>query len=416
VPQQDTSGDTMHVAERREAKQQQKRGWAASAAGRQRDRGRDAARKQGKLGLGDWGDDDDDDDEALPGAAGAAGERPPARSAAEREAAGRRAAEARDERLEALAEAVAEVARRNRLAGIAAGAAESEAAARAAAKTARKRELRRARKEAAPAPAPPAVAAEPPPDLPVTGAGAEATAVGGGGAGERLGAALEGQALHLGVLLAATLAALALGPDAGAEPELAANYTRCIAATWVHQLGVTLAWRAELHWPGGVTALCRGRRGAAQRLSGLLDTTTFGVALRAFAAVALADGGSWFEPGPAALLVAAHLGFVAVCALGATLWQLGPSAVSGADHFVAPGGPPPTLCRDGVFALCRHPLFFLGLLLPWAAAVAKGSATALALAGFVHAAALGFLYGTEVPDMRRLYGVDWHCQQRPKAA
>ena len=54
-----------------------------------------------------------------------------------------------------------------------------------------------------------------------------------------------------------------------------------------------------------------------------------------------------------------------------------------------------------MFALCQHPLFFLGLLLPWAAAVAKGSAAALALAGFVHAAALGFLYGTEVWRARK---------------
>ena len=43
------------------------------------------------------------------------------------------------------------------------------------------------------------------------------------------------------------------------------------------------------------------------------------------------------------------------------------------------------------------------VLLLWAVALACGSGAALLLVVYVHAAALAFLFGTEVPDMRRIY-------------
>ena len=219
-------------------------------------------------------------------------------------------------------------------------------------------------------------------------------------------AALEGQLLHLGVLLPGALASLWLA--GGTDDEAVARaYQRCVLATVVHQIGATLLWRAELHGGGLITSLCRGNRWLAARLTALFDTSSFGVALRSFVSVALADRHSLFVPGWAALLLAGLLAAVAVYALASALLLLGPMAISGSDHFlIAPGDRPPALARRHAYALCDHPLFYLGLLLLWAVGLACGSGAALRLATFVHAAALAFLFGTEVPDMRRIYGID----------
>ena len=214
--------------------------------------------------------------------------------------------------------------------------------------------------------------------------------------------ALEGQLLHLGVLVPGAAVALWCAPAAEA---VAPPYTRCVVATVLHQCGATLLWRAELHGGSRVTLLCRGNRYVAARLTALFDTTSFGMALRAFVSVALADRNSLFTPGWGHLLVAGLLGALATYALGSALLLLGPMAISGSDHFLAPGAEPgPKLVRAGAYGLCDHPLFFVGLLLLWAVAIACGSQVALALALFLHAAALAFLFGTEVPDMRRIYG------------
>lgn len=218
-----------------------------------------------------------------------------------------------------------------------------------------------------------------------------------------LAAALEGQLLHLGVLLPGALASLWHLADAGDEA-VAHACRRCVSATVVHQLGATLLWRAELHGGGVVTSLCGGNRWVAARLTALFDTSSFGVALRSFVSVALTDRHSAFEPGWSILLVAGLLAALAVYALASALLLLGPMAISGSDHFlVVPSDRPPTLVRSHAYALCDHPLFYLGLLLLWAVALACGSSAALLLAAFMHAAALAFLFGTEVPDMRRIY-------------
>ena len=153
----------------------------------------------------------------------------------------------------------------------------------------------------------------------------------------------------------------------------------------------------------------------AARLTAFFDTTTFSTALRAFVSVALADPQTLFTPTWPFLLLAALLGTVAVYALGSTLILLGPMAISGSDHFIAPGAAPPPLVTRGVFQFCDHPLFYVGLLLLWAVGpLACGSAAALRLVVFVHVTALGFLHGTEIPDMRRIYGPDLHAARTRK--
>jgi protein-S-isoprenylcysteine O-methyltransferase Ste14 len=99
------------------------------------------------------------------------------------------------------------------------------------------------------------------------------------------------------------------------------------------------------------------------------------------------------------------LGCVAVYALGSVVFLLGPSRISGADHFALPGTNPPPLVNGGAYRICHHPQFYLAMLLFWAIALACGSWCALVLAAFMHVSALGFLFGTELPDMRRIYAV-----------
>ena len=213
--------------------------------------------------------------------------------------------------------------------------------------------------------------------------------------------ALEGQLLHLGVLVPGAAAALWLAESY--DEAVASPCRRCVWATVVHQLGATLLWRAELHGGSRITRLCRGNRYIAARLTALFDTSSCSTALRAFVSVAWADRHSLFTPGWACLAVAGLLASVAVYALASALLLLGPMAISGSDHFIEPGAEPPPLVRTRAFAQCEHPLFYLGLLLLWAVALTCGSGAALLLVVYVHAAALAFLFGTEVPDMRRIY-------------
>ena len=225
-------------------------------------------------------------------------------------------------------------------------------------------------------------------------------------------ALLRGQLLHVGVLLPAALTALYVGP--AAEPDsssshddvptaaavLASSFQWCVISTVVHQLGMTAAWRLELY-ASTLTRLCRGRRAVALRLTACFDTTTFGLAMRYFVA---ATKDHCFEPGLPGKAFAALLAVVAVAALVSSLLLLGPSAISGADHFTAPGSPPPQLERRGIYAVCAHPLFYLGMLLFWAGALFRGSCNGLVLAAFMHVSALAFLHGTEIPDMCVIYG------------
>ena len=211
----------------------------------------------------------------------------------------------------------------------------------------------------------------------------------------------DGQALHLGVVLLATASALRVAP-----PEHHAAYESfrwCVTMNVVHQLGITLLWRAELHGGHAVTRACCGHRWLSLRLTACFDTSTFGMVLRSFVSVATNDGGSLYTPGLAHLAIAGCAATVAVYALGSALLLLGPSRISGADHFLAPGCSPPPLCRRGAYAACDHPLFYLGLLLFWAIALASGSSLAFALACFLHCSALAFLFGTEIPDMTTIY-------------
>lgn len=225
--------------------------------------------------------------------------------------------------------------------------------------------------------------------------------------------ALEGQALHLGLLLPGALLSLWIADGAVGDEVVAGACRRCVLATVVHQVGATLLWRAELHGGGLVTSVCRGNRWFAARLTAFFDTSSFGVALRSFVSVALADKHSIFVPNWVTLLFAGFLAAVAAYALVSALLFLGPMGISGSDHFlIAPGERPPPLVRSQAYALCDHPLFYLGLLLLWAVALACGSGVALWLAAFLHAAALAFLFGTEIPDMRYIYG-DGKSDDRP---
>ena len=154
-----------------------------------------------------------------------------------------------------------------------------------------------------------------------------------------------------------------------------------------------------------LTRLCYGNRWLSLRLTALFDTTTFGMALRTFVRVSVSDRGSMYSPEAIHFAIAVCVGAVALYALVSALVFLGPSKISGEDHFVPPGSAPPPLCRSGAYALCDHPLFYLGLLLFWAISLAQGSYLAFVLAGFLHISALAFLFGTEIPDMQTIYGL-----------
>ena len=104
-------------------------------------------------------------------------------------------------------------------------------------------------------------------------------------------------------------------------------------------------------------------------------------------------------------LLAALLAAAAAYGIGSALLLLGPGGISGRDHFYPEEHKRRGLCRDrGAYAWVAHPLFYLGMLLPWAAAVWRRSEAGLALALAMHGSALAFLGCIELPDIAAIYG------------
>lgn len=255
--------------ERQEAKRATKLGWADSAATRSRERGKQAVRKASRQGdIAAWGSDDEGDGFGA-GAADAAAE--DTRTPEEREVARVAREAAKQQRLgqQATATAAAELAAQRQQAED-----QQREAARAAArdaKTERKRLQRRsskaeaieskardaAQKLAAVAAQGAAAATAAAADAAAADAAAAAVAEVPPPCASSWSDALEGQQLHLGILLPGAALALWCAPT---TEVVAAPYTRCVYATVVHQLGATLLWRLELHANGTITRLCRGNR------------------------------------------------------------------------------------------------------------------------------------------------------------
>ena len=59
--------------------------------------------------------------------------------------------------------------------------------------------------------------------------------------------------------------------------------------------------------------------------------------------------------------------------------------------------------RGGAYTYVDHPIYYLGMMINWGVAILTASDTCLLMPLTAHVSALGFLYGTEIPDIRFIY-------------
>jgi len=84
-------------------------------------------------------------------------------------------------------------------------------------------------------------------------------------------------------------------------------------------------------------------------------------------------------------------------------WHFGFTRAVGGDHFYESFRDKP-LVSKGIFRYFRNPMYIFGLLVIWIPAIYFHSFAALISAMFCHAYIWVHYFGTERPDMRRIYG------------
>jgi protein-S-isoprenylcysteine O-methyltransferase Ste14 len=121
--------------------------------------------------------------------------------------------------------------------------------------------------------------------------------------------------------------------------------------------------------------------------------------------LAVLDSGTMYTMSSLSVCVGLCLVSIGICTIVSAVYHVGPKALAGADHFYpAEYRQEEKLVTKGVYEYMSHPLYKLGMLLEWGVAVAAGSRLCLILALSAHVSALSFMYGTEIPDMRVIYG------------
>lgn len=233
----------------------------------------------------------------------------------------------------------------------------------------------------------------------------------------------QGQALHLGGLVVSTGLVTAIKlymldkregssflPTAHNNDAEIINmlFYSILAIRVAHHVVMTCIWRVQLHAPDSslsLSALC-GSRKRGLIVAEIIDVGYVFLAGNALLVVAALDRGSLHQISTWSVMVGGVLCFIGVCTIVSAVLEVGPKGLAGADHFYAAEHRARQPITRGVYGLLAHPLYTTGPLLEWGVAVTAGSWVCLLLAASAHLAALGFLYGTEIPDMRTIYGED----------
>lgn len=214
----------------------------------------------------------------------------------------------------------------------------------------------------------------------------------------------EGQALHwVGlVLLLVPVTALA-GHKSVRTGELAGLSSLtllalALASAIIHQLYVWLCWRLELHWRSMTrTFPKRGFRIYQTVFMMLMLSRLVSIGL-----LAVANQGTLGAPLALRLPLAALLAAPALYCFYSVVRYFGLDRAAGRDHF-DPAAQHWPMVNKGIFRYTANGMYIYGLMILWLPGLLLNSAAALLAAGFQHAYIWLHYYGTEVPDMQRIY-------------
>lgn len=214
-----------------------------------------------------------------------------------------------------------------------------------------------------------------------------------------------GQGLHLACLSILLVALYAASHLPGFRDGSFLGLSTCVwaglaaANAIVHQVYVWLCWRLELD---------------GQRLTRLFGARAFRLYQIGFAVLILlrpllAFALGWSNRGT--LPIAPWLGYLIAAAMFVPAVYLMYSVrryfsferAFGIDHFDVSYRDLP-LVRKGIFAWTPNAMYVFGFFILWVPAFAFQSVAALVLAGFSHLYIWVHFYGTEKPDMERIYG------------
>jgi protein-S-isoprenylcysteine O-methyltransferase Ste14 len=227
----------------------------------------------------------------------------------------------------------------------------------------------------------------------------------------------EGQLLHLGGLTASSLLALFLHSVTPSSPP---HHSPTLSLTHslfysiltlraLHHTIITCIWRLQLHSPHSLTSLLHSKSNALIATT-LIDVGYIALAGSGFITVALLDSESLYTMTHTSSVIGVILSSVGIWTILSAVCYIGPKGLAGADHFypeeyrVSKGVS--KLVSKGVYKYMSHPLYKIGMLLEWGVAVMAGSWLCFVLALSAHLSALSFMWGTEIPDMRHIYGDD----------
>jgi len=172
-----------------------------------------------------------------------------------------------------------------------------------------------------------------------------------------------------------------------------------IAGAILHQIYVWFCWRTQLHY-SLITRLFKHR--------GFFYYSLFFyifLFLRLVLVIALAISNEGSLPGSQMLLngIAIVLAVPTLYLAYSVARYFGLKRAAGVDHF-DPSYRREPLVRQGIFRFTGNGMYIFGLLVLWLPGLLWASSAALLAALFNHLYIWAHYYGTEKPDMKRIYG------------
>lgn len=219
----------------------------------------------------------------------------------------------------------------------------------------------------------------------------------------------EGQLIHLGSLVVLLVGVALVVQELLPQP-LAGSFFDVSTETWLrmaitvqvaHQIYTWLAWRAELHyklftkWLGARNAFPVYKAGFIVFLVS-----------RPISVLALAVSNRDTLPIPAAAghVLAASCFVPAAYVMYSIHKYFSFDRACGVDHFDTASYRNAPLVKGGIFRWTSNAMYKFGFLALWGVAFLFRSRAALVAATFGHLAVWAHYFGTERPDMRRIYG------------
>ena len=103
-------------------------------------------------------------------------------------------------------------------------------------------------------------------------------------------------------------------------------------------------------------------------------------------------------------------------AIFSAVYFLGTKGLAGEDHFFPGDYRSRNLVKKGIYRYINHPVYTVGVLFEWGVFLMVGSFRCFLLAVTGHVSALAFLYCTEIPDMKFIYGKQYRKLSRGTAS